>query len=186
MITISNFSLDGDECFEPRPLVAEHPFEVIATLASLFLPLGAYFTEVKEHAIVLEGQEGGSHTVLTFVGDPLEMEPIISFAYHYVTQAEKLAQLPTGAMVAYLQNYIAERGNHPSQACEVPPTFESEELHRAVLYSCGITDEDDLAAGMSAKIPAVAMAAFFAQEPGVSFIAELRELDNDPELDFEI
>lgn len=186
MIIISNFSQEGDEHFEPEPLVAEHPFEAIAALATSFLPLGAYFTEVKENAVILEGQEGGCHTVLTLVGPPLEMEPVISFIYHYTTQAEKLADLPTTAMVAFLCAHIAERGNHPSLACEVPPVFESEELHRAVLYACGIVDEDDFAAGMRAKIPAIAIAAFFAQEPGVSFITELRILDADPALDFEI
>jgi hypothetical protein len=186
MITISNFSHEGDEYFEPTPLIAEHPFEVIATLATLFIPLGAYLTEVKENAIVLEGQEGECHTVLTFVGSPLEMAPVISFIYHYTTQADQLAEVPTHAMVAFLQEHIKERGNHFSLACEVPSAFESEELHRAVLYSCGITDEDDFAAGMAAKIPAVAIAAFFAQEPGVSFILELRDLDNDPTLEFDL
>lgn len=184
MITIDHFGAEDGKLFEPGPRYATHPFEIIAVLASVFIPVGAYFAEIKENAIVMQGQEEGCSTVTTFVGPEEEIARVIPFIYYYMTQALSPSMLPAADMLVYIQAVLAERGSHPSLACEVPPDFESEELHLAVLHGCGITDEDDFAAGLTAKIPAIAVAAMFAEEPGVSFISELKLLNGDSLLEF--
>lgn len=185
MITICHFMQNGDESSEPEPLHAEHPFEVISLIAVTAIPAGAYFTEVKERAIIMEGCDGDCRTVTTFVGPPEEMAAVIAFVYHYMTVAEEASTLPTSDMLVAIEARIAERGNHPSLANEVPPEPESEELKRAVLHACGVTDPDDFAAGLDARIHCIAVAALFAEEPGISFVIELKELMEDPEFNID-
>jgi hypothetical protein len=181
MITIAHLRQSGDVLDEPTPLIVDHPFEVISLIAKIALPSGEQFTEVKENAIMMQSSCEKWSTITTYVGQPEEIAPIISFAYHYLTQAEKPVDLPVALMRAYVNERIAERMKGVVSATDAPPEEESSALRRAVLFGCGIVDEDDISVGLEAGIHCITMAALFAEEPGVSFLEELYELVNDAE-----
>ncbi len=178
VILIAHMMQEGGKHTEPGPLLADHPFEVIALMAHVALPAGARFTEVGEGAIMMEGETEGCSTVTTFVGPKEEMAPIISFIYHYYARLDKPSAHPVPLMLEYI--------NERMRAADFePPEAESADLRRAVLFGCNIVDGDDIEAGLQASIDCITVAAIFAEDPGVSFLQELKELVEDPEFNKE-
>lgn len=169
---------------DKEPLVPNHPYEMIGALATWFLPAGVYFSEVTETSVLLEARDLTTAAIITLTGEPREFVPVIRFIYYYMTQAEERTDLSVVKMLDWVREKIKERGTHVSLASEVPPLPNAPDLLRAVLYSCDVS-ENDFAEALKANTMHIAAAASSADELGLPFLEELREIQNDPEFSIE-
>ncbi len=170
MITVKQFRDRGNEHFEQATLTFNNPLEAVVHLAKAELGWGGQIVDVDENHIKVQTRVLNCLDTSIFEGSAEEMKPLFEFAYFYMETREKYSNLIVDETVDYIQCLPNEIGGVPLFLSILTPfLIGGNRLKVAVMLACGMRDEKDIKAGLSAKIDDLVAAVQLSKEGRCSF-----------------
>jgi hypothetical protein len=170
VITITQFRDKVGERFEQATRRYNDPLEAVAHLARVELAWGGHVVDVGENHIKVETQLPCYLDTAIFEGPTEELMPLFELVHFYMEASEKYGDLIVDETVNYTRHLpVGVRGVPLFLVMMAPLLAGSNRLKVAVMLACGVQDENDIKAGLGAKIDDLVAAVQLSKDGHCSF-----------------
>ena len=143
---------DGEHFVQPT-LTFNDPLEAVVHLAKVELGWGGQIVEIDEKRIKVQTQVMHCLDTSIFEGSSEEMKPLFELVYFYMEASKKHSDLIVEETVDYTQRLPDGIGGVPLFFTMMAPLLVGgNRLKVAVMLACGVQDENDIKAGLGARI----------------------------------
>ncbi len=170
MIIVTQYRERDGERHAQTTLGFSDPLKAIGHMAKVELAFGARVVSVNDNRIELETSMMDFVDTSSFEGPPEELRPLLDLIHYYLLADKDHHEAVFGHAVKTISETKEEGAKTPLFLSLMGPMLVGiNRLKVAVMLAAGVTDEDDIEAGMDARIEDLTAAAGLQAEGACSF-----------------